>query len=126
MESDIMSITKKTLIAVPALSMVHTDFMSCFVNMRKGSNVLFGVTQNSLIYDARNEFALSAIDQNFERILWLDTDMTFGQDLLDQLSADMDDGKQYVSALAFTRKLPTVPSVTSGLQASPPLPPSTG
>lgn len=111
-----MTIDKKTLIAMPAMSMMHTASAECFVNMRKGNGVSFGITQNSLVYDARNDFAWNAINQGFERVLWIDSDMTYERYILERLYADMDDGdKQYVSALAFTRKLPTAPVVYSDL-----------
>ena len=80
----------KTLIAVPAMSWVYTDFMQSMLALEKPDAKLM-VQCNSLIYDARNNISWAAIQNGFDRVLWLDSDMQFEPDLLTRLNADMDD-----------------------------------
>ena len=110
----------KTLIAIPCLNMVHTDFMTSMLNLRKTKDTSYATSINCLIYDSRNGFAASAITNGYDRVLWLDSDMVFQPDLLERLSADMDEtGSEYVSALYFTRRLPTKPVVYSRIDYEP-------
>lgn len=105
----------KTLIAIPCMDMVHTNFLKSILGMRKVGEVQFQISCSSLIYDARNGLVKRAIEGNFDRILWLDSDMDFDPDLMERLSADMDDGREYVTALFFKRKAPIKPCIYSEL-----------
>ena len=106
----------KTLIAVPCGRTVCTDFFQAFVAMRRVGETRFGITKNTLIHDARNNFASKAIENGYDRVLWIDSDMLYNADLLEQLSADMDEGREYVSALCFKRSMPTEPVVYKELR----------
>lgn len=102
----------KILIAIPCMDMVPHQFAQSLLNLRKTSDTYYAFHANSLVYSSRNDFAANAIEKGYDRVLWLDSDMTFGPDLLERLNADMDEyGMGYVSALAFKRKLPTSPCV---------------
>lgn len=101
----------KTLIAIPCMDMVHTQFLRSLISMDRVGSVQFGISQSSLIYDARNFLAKQAVQENFDRILWLDSDMDFQPDLMKQLMADMDEGREFVSGLYFKRKAPIQPVV---------------
>ena len=101
----------RTLIAVPCMDMVHTLFFSSVMNLHKPEGTEIAVSCSSLVYNARNMLAKRAIDEGFDRVLWLDSDMVFDADLLDRLSADMDKGLQYVCGLFFTRKNPLKPCI---------------
>lgn len=102
---------KKTLIAVPCFDMVHTDFFESFTKLRKPEGTSFTVIKNTMIYDARNIIALNAIDAGFDRVLWLDSDMTFPPDALGRLSADMDTGLDFVTGVYYTRRPPEIKPV---------------
>lgn len=93
----------KTLLAVPCFDMVHTKFFESFTNMVKRDCDSFTVLTNTLIYIARNVISSNAIDNGFERILWLDSDMTFPKDMILRLSEDMDNGCELVTGLYFSR-----------------------
>ena len=94
---------KKTLIAIPCLDMVHTKFFESFSLMDKEGTSMTTVT-NTMIYSARNLIAANAIDAGFDRVLWLDSDMTFPKDMIRRLSDAMDKtGAGLVSGLYFTR-----------------------
>lgn len=105
----------RTLICIPCMDMIHTDFMVDFVSLRKTGDTSFAVSKNSLVYDARNTLTQRAILNGYDRVLWLDSDMHFEPDLLERLSADMDQGCEYVSGIFFLRKPPTEPVVYSSL-----------
>lgn len=101
----------RTMIAIPCMDMVHTVFMRSLLTMDKVGSIQYGIACSSLIYDARNTLAKQAVRENYDRILWLDSDMEFQPDFMKQLSADMDDGREFVSGLYFKRKAPIQPVV---------------
>lgn len=100
-----------TLIAIPCMDMVHTPFFQSTLALWLNDDVSFGISSGSLIYDARNSLAQRAVQEGHDRILWLDSDMVFGQDLLERLTADMDEGRDFVSGLYFKRRNPIRPVV---------------
>ena len=99
------------LIAIPCMDMVHTLFMSSLLAMRRPEGAEVGICSSSLIYDSRNTLAAKAVNEGFDRVLWLDSDMVFEPDLMEKLIADMDAGREAVTALYFTRKAPVIPCV---------------
>ena len=101
----------RTLIAIPCLDMVHTLFMASLISLRKPEGTEIAIASCSLVYESRHTLASKAINEGFDRVLWLDSDMTFGPDLLERFSADLDNGKEFVCGLFFTRKNPIMPCV---------------
>lgn len=101
----------KTLIAVPCFDMVHTDFMESFVKLRKPEGTSFTIIKNTMIYDARNIIAMNAIKAGFDRVFWMDSDMKFPPDALEELSADMDTGLDFVTGVYYTRRPPKIKPV---------------
>lgn len=101
----------RTLIAIPALDMIHTIFFKSIMSLDRVGEVGFGLTSSSLVYDARNGLAKKAINENYDRVLWLDSDMEFSPDLMKKLSADIDEGYEMVCGLFFKRKAPVEPCI---------------
>ena len=101
----------KTLIAIPCMDMVHTTFMKSVIGLERVGECRFSLTCSSLVYDARNTLAKQAVTEDFDRVLWLDSDMDFNPDLLKLLTKDMDEGKELVSGLYFKRKAPVKPVI---------------
>ena len=101
----------KTLVAIPCMDMMHTDFVRSLLGLRVEGEVQYTFAQASLVYDGRNTLANAAIDGGFDQVLWLDSDMLFSPDLLEQLSADLDEGHNCVTALYFSRKTPVKPVI---------------
>lgn len=101
----------KTLIALPCMDMVHTVFLRSLLGLSRPEETVFGLTASSLVYDARNTLARQAIDEKCDRILWIDSDMEFAPDAFARLSADMDEGREFVTGLFFTRKAPVRPCI---------------
>lgn len=109
----------RTFIAIPCMDMVHTDFFRSCVGMEVNDYVQWTTAQNSLIYDARNKLVEMAIDGDFDRILWLDSDMIFDRYLFRRLSEHLDQGREMVSGLYFTRKPPIQPVIYRKLHRDP-------
>jgi glycosyltransferase involved in cell wall biosynthesis len=101
----------KTLIAVPCHDYVHADFARSLIELEKPAGTGFAMITNTLIYTARNLIAQNAVKAGFDNVLWLDADMTFPDDTLIRLSEDLEEGREMVSALYFTRKEPIVPTL---------------
>lgn len=95
----------KTLIAIPAMSWVYTDFMQSMLALDKPDAQLM-IQQNSLTHDARNNLAWTAMQNKFDRVLWLDSDMQFEPDLLTRLSTDMDEHGLDLVAGWYTERRP--------------------
>lgn len=94
----------RIMIAMPCMDMMHTDTVISLTGLKIRGECKYAYSVSSLVYDARNSLARKAIVEKFDRILWLDSDMTFDADLLEKLSEDMTEGVDMVSALYVTRK----------------------
>lgn len=104
----------RIMIAVPCLAKIDTAFVQSLISLDKsGLEVAVQFCEGSLIYDARNILTNIAIKAEFDRILWVDSDMIFERDTLQRLNARMDEGRDYVSALAFRRHPPHLPVIYS-------------
>lgn len=101
----------RTMIAVPCMDMVHTFFFASMLSLRKPEGTEVAIASCSLVYESRHTLAFKAINEGFDRVLWLDSDMSFEPDLLERLSADLDGGLEFVSGLYFTRKNPVKPCI---------------
>lgn len=96
----------KLLIGIPTMDYVHVDFLKCLMRLvlkLKDDSISFDVdiVAGSLVYSAREQIANKAINEGYTHVLWLDSDMVFGEDILDDL---MFCGKQIVSGIYHTRK----------------------
>jgi len=93
----------KTIIAIPCMEHMHVGFVESLVYLEK-ENVSVAFKPNSLIYDSRNLLSLMALENKFDRVLWLDSDMMFTPKTLKILNKDMDDLQcDMVSGLYFKR-----------------------
>ena len=101
----------KIMIGIPAMDFVSTSFMTCLTGLQPVDDTTLHVVQSSLIYDARNDIAKNAVEQGYDRLLWLDSDVTFPGDLLERMSARLDEGYEFVSGLYFSRKDPIRPVI---------------
>ena len=103
----------KIFIAIPCMETVNTMFFQSILSLNMGDlgPPKYGVSRSSLVYDARNALCKTAIDAGADRVMWLDSDMIFDSDIVQRLSSDMDEGREFVSGLYFTRKNPIKPVV---------------
>lgn len=107
----------KTLIAIPCMDTIPVGFMQSilYLNKPEGTSVCF--RPNSLVYDSRNILSLTAIEQKYDRVLWLDSDMMFSSDALIHLHEDMDRlGADMVTGLYVKRHQPVVPVIYDELE----------
>ena len=113
----------KTLIAIPCMDYLEADFVDCLLHMRTVGDVEIRLLKGTLVYDARNQITKYALSQEFDYILWLDSDMTFDADLMEKLMADIEgaeDGirKDAVTGLCFARRPPFKPCIYSRLEVN--------
>lgn len=116
----------KTLIAVPCMDMVPVGFVQSLLHMFKGPDTDIAIQVNSLVYDSRNLICLQAIENNYDRVMWFDSDMMFTKDTMQMLHADLDGksvmsdtnlsafpGCDMVTGLYFKRRPPYTPVIFS-------------
>ena len=109
----------RTLIAVPAMDMLSTDFCRSCVGLQLSGEVQWTFSQGSLVYDGRNLLAEAAISGGFDRVLWLASDMVFDPYLFLRLSEHLDLGKEMVSGLYVSRKAPIHPVIYKSIRRDP-------
>ena len=102
----------KVLIAIPTLNSVPIEFFMSILGLKMVEDTEVSIVANSLVYQARNQLALKAIDEGYDYVLWLDSDMVFASDTLTRLLDDAEKYKvDYVAGLAFWRHKPTNPVI---------------
>ena len=100
----------KTIIAIPCMDMVHTEFVRSLVSMRYVGEIQFCFTECSLIYQARTALCKMAMDAGADYVLWLDSDVVFQPDLMERLMEDIQ-GRDMVTAVYHARKAPFRPII---------------
>ena len=78
------------LIAVPTTDYLHAGFVKSLMDLsfrlhRDGVAHEIALEAGTLVYLARNRLANKAINEGFDRVLWLDSDMVFQPDIVDAL-----------------------------------------
>ena len=100
----------KLLIAVPTYDYIHYKFVECLTTFLRrldsdGVDYELALQGGTLVYVGRDKLAKRAIDGGFTHTLWIDSDMIFTEDLLDDLVFC---GKPFVSGIAHSRRSPHV------------------
>lgn len=108
-----MSQIKRVAVCIPALDMVHTEFMRCLVEMmiestmwaqRSGiEGMSTHIFQSSMLPQSRNVLAQSSIEIGATHTLWIDSDMTFPRDMLLRMAKH---SEPIVGINAIQRKAP--------------------
>lgn len=80
----------KLLIGVPTLDYIHVEFVKCLTALLErlredGITFDLDIESGTLVYTARERIANKAINEDYSHVLWLDSDMVFTPDLLDDL-----------------------------------------
>lgn len=111
----------KTMIAIPCMDTVQTEFVRSLVSMRYVGEVQFIFTECSLVYHARTSLCKMAMENGADCVLWLDSDVVFGPDLMERLMEDLQ-GRDMVTAIYHARRPPFRPviwkTITTGLLPS--------
>lgn len=102
---------KQILIAVPCMDMVSARFAQSLATLKKVGKCVVSFLSGSLVYDARNKLAGYAIENEFDYILWLDSDIVFQPDTLEKMMSILDDHEEIdiLSGLYFRRGQPFTP-----------------
>ena len=107
----------KTMIAIPCMETVQTEFASSLVNMQKPGQTRATFLPCSLVYKARTDLALMAVQEKADYVLWIDSDMVFPDTLLIDLLADLENEKKdIVAGVCHMRREPYKPVLWSKLR----------
>ena len=98
----------KTMVLVPCMDQVQTEFCQSLVRMKHVGDTRFDFISCSLIYKARTDLGLIAIKEKADYVLWLDSDMIFPSDLLIDLMSDIE-GRDIVTGVYHMRRAPYRP-----------------
>lgn len=93
----------KLLIAIPTLDYVHTDFVKSLIGLTSAldCNYEVAIQSGTLVYMARDKLAKKAINENFDFVLWLDSDMVFQPSIFEDLK---DSGKDFITGVYHARR----------------------
>ena len=80
----------RLMIAVPTTDYMPAGFVKCLTKLmkelsRQKINYDVEVLPGTLVYFARNRLAQKAVNEGYTDVLWLDSDMTFHEKILDDL-----------------------------------------
>lgn len=98
----------RLLIAVPTYDYMHFQFVECFTKLIRRLdadeiNYEVAFQGGTLVHVGRDRLARKAVEDGFTHVLWLDSDMIFTEELLDNL---MFSGKDFVTGIAHARRAP--------------------
>ena len=101
----------KTLIAIPSMDQVPSQFAQSLAMLNKVGECALTFQIGSLIYMSRNELAKKAIQMEADYVLWLDSDMVFDPNTLTDMLHTMEDNKgiDFLTGLYFRRVAPFSP-----------------
>lgn len=107
----------KIMICVPTLDRVDASFFTSVLALKYDGEhrYAWNVKSNSLVYDARNEMALEAINGGYDVMVSLDSDLVLEPETLLNLVAGIEAGNDFVTGLYFMRRLPTKPLILKEL-----------
>ena len=96
----------KLLIGIPTLDYIHVEFMraltALIMRLRdKGISFDLDIESGTLVYLARERISNKAINEGYTHVLWLDSDMVFSPELLEDL---MFSGKPFVTGIYHARR----------------------
>ena len=101
----------KTLIAIPAMDTVPTQFCSALSMLNKLGDCVVSFNVGSLVYTSRNKLAQTAIQMDTDYIFWLDSDMVFNPDILERMMNTMQEKKLDILSGLYFRRVPPYTAV---------------
>lgn len=107
----------KLMVAVPTVDYVSAEFTKCLVKLvqkleRDGVKPDVRIIGGTLVYIARERIAYAAVNGEFTHVLWLDSDMTFDENIVEDL---LFCGKDMVCGVFISRRPPYKPCVYSSI-----------
>lgn len=107
----------KVFIAIPSMDSVPALFCQSLALLQRAGDTQVGFEVGSLVYNARNNLARQAIKSEADWVIWLDSDMVFGPDLLNRmLKVCKENGIDFLTAVCFRRKAPYTPCLFDRLE----------
>ena len=107
----------KTLIAVPCMDQVPTMFCQSLALLKKVGECTLAMQTGSLVYSSREQLTVKAAKADADYVLWLDSDMVFGPDLLERMIATLEAGKyDILSGVYYRRVAPYTPVLFETLE----------
>lgn len=107
----------KIFVAVPSMDTVPALFCQSLALLQRAGDTVIGFEVGSLVYNARNNLARQAVKSEADWVLWLDSDMVFGPDLLQRmLKVCTENNIDFLTALCFRRKPPYTPTLFDRLE----------
>ena len=100
-------------VCTPARDMVHANYTFCLVNMvafhtiNTMDAVALKINQGTLIQNQRADLCLEAMGEGCSHVLFIDSDMTFPQDMVQRL---LSHDKDIVATNCARRRMPTGPT----------------
>lgn len=100
------------LIATPTMGSVRSEYLESLLRLDKSAhNVQFSSIANTMVYEARNQLVLHALEKKSDYILFIDSDMVFEPYMLNKLVSDAEyKGASLVTGITFTRSFPVQPT----------------
>ena len=98
----------RLMVAIPTHDYAHYEFTKSLMAMvrhldAEGIDFDVNFLGGTLVYMGREKLATEAIAKGYTHVLWLDADMTFPEDLFDQLYAS---GKPIITGVYHSRHVP--------------------
>lgn len=98
----------KVLVAVPCTDEIDVGFVNCLLGLKQMGETAVILLTGSLIYASREALADKAVNEGFDYVMWLDSDMTFPPTLmLDLIAQD----KDIVTGICAMRRKPFLPCI---------------
>lgn len=103
----------RILIATPAIHEVNTRFYQSMMSIRSTYPLAYALEVGSLVYMARNRLAKTAVEHDFDYILWIDSDMLFDVSAVEKMIQHAKTGRDFVSGIFFNRSFPMHPVIST-------------
>ena len=108
----------KLLIAIPTTDYMPAGFVQSLTRLEKELNrkkvqYEVGIQAGTLVYIARNKLANQAVNEGYTHVLWLDSDMIFTEQVVDDL---MFCGKEMVCGAFVSRRPPYGPCIYESIR----------
>ena len=108
----------RLLIAIPTTDYIPADFVKSLAKLqqelgRRGIAYDVEVQSGTLVYIARNRLANKAINEKYTHVLWIDSDMVFGEKVYEDLA---DVGKEMVCGAFVSRRPPYGPCIYTSIE----------
>ena len=108
----------RLMVAVPTTDYVNAGFLVSLIGLskelkRRNIDHDIEVLSGTLVYIARNRLANKAINEKYTHVLWLDSDMVFSEQIVDDL---LFCGKEMVCGAFVSRRPPYGPCIYKSIK----------